>query len=244
MKTIDSLTDFLKTFQIIAYSNGKWSVWSDFIFMSATAISNATDKTINYEKREKTYLRIINKYSRRDQLLFPKLLAKLTSAIDQNPDQDFLGTAYTRLELANRNLGQVFTPYDVCKLMAEITIDDPIASIEEKGYLSINDSACGAGATLIAAVNNLRKKLAKRNLNYQNYVLVAAQDIDPVVGLMCYIQLSLLGVAGYVKIGDSLSHPIDKDDDLGDYWFTPMYFSKVWTERRIRLCERGRMILT
>ena len=45
-------------------------------------------------------------------------------------------------------------------------------------------------------------------INYQNHVLVAAQDIDMTVALMCYIQLSLLGVAGYVKIGNSITDPI------------------------------------
>jgi len=75
--------------------------------------------------------------------------------------------------------------------------------------------------------------LEKTNLNYQNHLLVVAQDIDETVALMCYIQLSLLGVAGYVKVGNSLTEPMTDNDDKENYWFTPMYFSNVWVLRRI-----------
>ena len=73
----------------------------------------------------------------------------------------------------------------------------------------------------------------KRNLNYQNHVLVVAQDIDEIVALMCYIQLSLLGVAAYIKVGDVFTDPIAVGDSTEKYWFTPMYFSSTWTYRRI-----------
>ena len=102
--------------------------------------------------------------------------------------------------------------------------------------------ACGAGATLIAGIHEIRRKLEKEKLNYQNHVLFTAQDIDSTVALMCYIQLSLLGVAGFVKIGNSLTEPMCSGDSLENYWFTPMYFSEVWTFRRIfrgYLFEKG-----
>ena len=78
-----------------------------------------------------------------------------------------------------------------------------------------------------------RKQLEKANLNYQNHLLVVAQDIDETVALMCYIQLSFLGVAGYVKVGNSLTEPMTGNDNKENYWFTPMYFSNVWVLRRI-----------
>ena len=49
---------------------------------------------------------------------------------------------------------------------------------------------------------------------------------------MAYIQLSLLGCAGYIKIGNSLTSPMEPGDCLEDYWFTPMYFGSVWQTRR------------
>ena len=53
------------------------------------------------------------------------------------------------------------------------------------------------------------------------------------MGMMGYIQLSLLGAAGYVKIGNSLTDPMTAGDDSKNYWYTPMYFSDVWRYRRI-----------
>lgn len=78
----------------------------------------------------------------------------------------------------------------------------------------------------------LQKADGKEHLNFQNHVLVSAQDIDELVALMCYLQISLLGVAGYVKVGNSLTEPITSDDTLENYWFTPMYFSDIWETRR------------
>lgn len=112
-------------------------------------------------------------------------------------------------------------------------MDGTVQTVEQNGYISVNDPCCGAGATLIAAIHAARKRLEKANINYQNHVLVAAQDIDMTVALMCYIQLSLLGVAGYVKIGNSITDPITDKDSYENYWFTPMYFSPVWTMRRL-----------
>lgn len=86
---------------------------------------------------------------------------------------------------------------------------------------------------MIAGVHAARKQLEKENLNYQNHVLVVAQDIDEIVALMCYIQLSLLGVAAYIKVGNTFTEPIAEGDSTENYWFTMMYFSDVWATRRM-----------
>ena len=52
-------------------------------------------------------------------------------------------------ELGNDHAGQFFTPYDVCRCMAEITFD-PKLHPDMEGFISVSDPACGAGATLLA----------------------------------------------------------------------------------------------
>lgn len=86
---------------------------------------------------------------------------------------------------------------------------------------------------MIAAANVARNDLEKAGFNFQNHILFSAQDIEETVALMCYIQLSLLGVAGFVKVGNSLTDPIRNGESLENYWFTPMYFSDVWHTRRV-----------
>lgn len=223
---------FLDVFGQLTNRHRSWDVWRDFITMFACSLSNPLDKEHRH-KREELYLQTVKKYKKQEQELFPELAAQTVLALEENPEQDFLGSIFMSLNLGNEHNGQFFTPYDVCKMMAEVTMDGVLLKVERDGYISINDPCCGAGATLIAGIHTAREQLEKVNLNYQDHILVVAQDIDEVVALMCYIQLSLLGVAGYVKVGNSLTDPITGTDDKENYWFTPMYFSNVWILRRI-----------
>ena len=143
------------------------------------------------------------------------------------------------LELSNEWKGQFFTPYSVCQAMSAMTYGDDLkAKIEENGWVAVNDPACGAGALLIAFANECRRP--QNNLNYQTSVLFVAQDIDFLAGMMCYIQLSLMGCPGYVVIDDSISHPITGIDPHGliprdgpNVWYTPMYFRDLWHWRQL-----------
>lgn len=231
---IDWEDKFLKSFQKLTYRHRAWDVWRDYVLLHACSISNVLDKE-NYGQREKRYLKIIHQYSKEEQAIFPELAAYTTMALDQNQEQDFLGKMFMRLDLGNRSAGQFFTPYHVCELMAEVVATDVLEKIEQYGYISINDPCCGAGATLIAGVHVIRKQLEHCDppRNYQNHILVVAQDVDEIVGLMCYIQISLLGLAGFIKIGNSITDPMSTDDSSENYWYTPMYFSDVWSTRRM-----------
>lgn len=233
-KRIGSQSDqpFIKLYRELTYRWTPWEVWQDFVTMYACAISNAVDKS-HFDEREAMYLKRIQKYSKKEQELFPQLAAEVVLALEKNPEQDFLGKIFMELNLSNDSGGQFFTPYNVCRMMAEMTVGDVVAHVEKHGYITINDPACGAGATLIAAVHAAAKPLSEAGFNWQNHVLVTAQDIDYTVALMCYIQLSLLGAAAYIKIGNTFTEPMDSTDTLENYWFTPMYFSGVWSARRL-----------
>lgn len=221
---------FIETFRKLTYTHRSLDVWSDFVIVFACAVSNAVDKK-NYDKREELYSCCIKKYNEQERMLFPELAAIVVMALDENPEQDFLGHLYMNLGLGSKSTSQFFTPYHICQLMSEMTVGNISEEIKKNGYVSVNDPCCGAGATLIAAINTVRKQLEKETLNFQNHLLVVAQDIDFTVAAMCYIQISLLGVAGYVKVGNSLSEPICENDTDENYWFTPMYFSEVWQTR-------------
>lgn len=223
---------FLKAFNELAHTHHNWCVWSDFVTMLACSISNSLDKN-NYEHREKLYMDTISSYDKPEQKLFPELAAHTVMALEKNPEQDFLGSLFMELNLGDHWKQQVFTPYDVCQLMSDITAEDISKQVNNSGIVTFNDSACGAGATLIAAINKARLQLTEEHLNFQNHVLITAQDIDFTAAMMCYIQISLLGAAGYVKVGNSLTDPMTPNDDTENYWFTPMYFSDVWVTRRL-----------
>lgn len=225
---------FIEKFQSLCYTRSSWEVWADFITATACAIANSIDKeSEQFEKREKEYAQCIERLG---GLQTPaEMLGIITMALEENPEQDFLGGLFMKLELGNHWKGQFFTPYCVCKTMAAINSYELEETIQNKGWVSVNDCACGAGATLIAMANALKE----HEVNYQNHALFVAQDIDRVAGLMCYIQLSLLGCPGYVVIADSLTNPIvgsvlrPAQKENQEFWFTPMYASDVWHYRRL-----------
>lgn len=201
--------------------------------MFACSLSNSIDKS-HYDEREERYMKIIKKYNKQEQAIFPELAAQTILALEENQEQDFLGSIFMELNLGNGSGGQFFTPYHICELMAGIALGDDVArQVSEQGYITIHDPCCGAGATLIAGIHAAKRQLEEENLNYQNHILVVAQDIDEIVALMCYIQLSLLGVAAYIKVDNTLTDPIADDDSTENYWFTMMYFSDVWAMRRM-----------
>lgn len=195
--------EFLRIFKELCYSRMPWEVWSDVITVMACSIANAVDRTpMRHEKREKEYADCIKRLKGVEKP--PELFAILVDAMEFNAEQDFLGSLYMELELGNHWKGQFFTPYNICKMMSEITAGDVQSHIEKQGYLSVCDPACGAGATLIATAN----KMKNMKYNFQNHVLFVGQDIDRVTGMMCYIQLSLLGCAGYVCIANTITNPL------------------------------------
>ncbi len=231
-----SQAEFARQFTSLCNVKSSWEVWADFVTMSATAIANALDRQgETHDAREKEYLSIINRYPKAEQQIFPELLAKLVEALEEEPEQDFLGEMFMSLELGSHWKGQFFTPYSICQLMAAITIDSRADQIAVRGWTSINDPCCGAGALLIAA----RNEMAKRGLGPRQ-ALYVAQDIDRTAALMCYLQLSLLGCAGYVVVGDTLTQPsvgptgsplLIAPAEGQEVWLMPAFYDEVWAYR-------------
>lgn len=230
----DHQKNFLKIFNSLTGKHSRREIWEDFVTLTAIEISNSTDK-VNAPERTKMYQTIVSKYSAKEREGMAEMLAEVIMGMEQNPDQDFLGSLYMMCELGNDHAGQFFTPYDVCRCMVEISGgSDPAA--ENAGFFSVSDPACGAGALLIAFANLCRRK----NICYHDKVLFVAQDIDLIAGLMCYIQLSFLGCAGYVVIGNTITEPSTAYDCRGllpagpqsRIWYTPFFSTDIWFLRR------------
>lgn len=230
-------TEFQKVFSRLCDSNSAWQVWSDFVEMVAISISNAVEirEQVKLE-REARYMTIIGTYSKKEQAVFPELVGILVQALQRNPEQDFLGEMFMAMELGNHWKGQFFTPYSLCKAMAAVTVSNAGEKLMVKDWIGIHDPACGAGATLIGARNHL--SLAGIGGTKAFFV---GQDIDRTAAMMCYIQLSLLGCAGYVVVGDTLNHPVQgpllwpTPTEYQDIWFLPTTFLEpAWVLRLSR----------
>ena len=234
--------EFLKIFNNITPSLSGWQIWEYVISCMACSISN----TLEYDgarrdRREEEYSRSIKQLGGNVDAV-AKLLAIIVEAFERKPEEDFLGKMYMNLNMGNHWTGQFFTPWSVSLMMAECSLPEDIESvIKNRSYVSICDPSCGAGVNLLAGARILRQ----RNVNYQENVLFVGQDIDRVVAQMCYIQLSLIGAAGYICVADTLMNPITGKTDLipyekegQEFWYTPMYWTDRW-QLRIFLQHMG-----
>lgn len=225
--------DFLKEIRELGVVSGISNVWKRFVISYACALSNICDFT-HYKEREELYLKQVT--NTEDMNKLANLAGSLFLELTDNPFQDFLGELYCELGLQSKSLGQIFTPYYISHLMAEINLGDSNidTAIKEKGYITVNDPCCGSGVMLIAAAEALQS----RGYDYSKDALFVAQDVDQTVALMCYLQLSIIGCAGYVVVGNSFENsiagsilnPIERNSDI---WFTPAFWNNIWLERRL-----------
>lgn len=228
--------ELLQIVRELGQSRQTWQVWADLMNAIACALSNAADPDKKrVADREKEYAECIKRLGG-DVEIVAKAYATIVLALEENPDQDLLGQIYMELELGSHWHGQFFTPYSICQLMCQTTFDDELvrAQVGDHGYITVNDTACGAGATLVGAINHLNRMGVG-----QGQYLVTGNDIDRVAAQMCYIQLSTLGAAGWVAIANTLSDPVTGDPIMPtekpgqEFWYTPMYYlNPIWVGRR------------
>ena len=228
--------EILRRRNLLSGKYTRYQVYCDFVIMSALSISCSID-LLNAPARRKQLKDIFSKYSQKEIAIFDEMFAQVVEGLEREPEQDFLGELFMMCEFGNDAGGQFFTPYSVCRAMASISFNDDLEDIiEKKGFAVCGDCACGAGATLIAFANECKRK----KINYQQKILFIAQDIDYLTACQCYIQMSLLGMPGYVCVDDSLIHPCTAWDDRSllprkpeNCFFTPMFFSTIWTGRKV-----------
>jgi hypothetical protein len=198
-----------------------WQVFNDFVEMAAISISNAVDVHPR-EKREARYMEIVKRYRRDEIKQFPRMFGELIGELENEPD-DVLGRVFHELELHSKWAGQFFTPYSVSRMMAKMTIGGVYAQsiIEERGYLTAQEPACGSGSMVIA----LAQALKEDGINYQQQLHVTAVDVDAKCVHMAYLQLSLLHIPAIIVHGNSLS--------LEEYgqWYTPAHIMGGWGAR-------------
>lgn len=222
-KEIEDLKNkFHNTFNSIDRSKNRFEIFKDFITCFACCMRNSIGKPgMAYfsESVEQEYFSILNKYSQDDFKKFPEMLSTIVLLSDAyNAPHDVLGDLYMSMEFGSKHNGQFFTPSEISNLMAEINDSKMENLIKEKGYITVNDPACGAGSTLLAKV----KKVLEKGFNPINHLYVEGTDIDRLVALMCYVQLCLWNVPAKIYVGDSLTL------NLREVWMTPSYVLGCW----------------
>ena len=202
---------------------GTYEAFKDVVICLAYSFANAT---YFKEEREKEYLRIINKYSKEEQQLFPQILTALVNEYTKSTEPiDILGDIYENLNLIKKDSSQFFTPLEICDLIARVTTtkDDTENTIKEKGYIVISDSTCGSWRILYAAYNELLDKKVPNNK-----ILLQGDDLDLTCCCMTYIQLSLMGANAVIHHQNTLTM------DRYDTFYTVSFFMNKELQEKMR----------
>ncbi len=207
--------------QRIQQISGQWSpyqVFTDWVECVALTIQNncyafCKEKDELYQKREQRYCSIIKKYSAEEQSFIVEMTGLLTMAMEIE-FSDILGEIYMESGCGNKNTGQFFTPFNVSKMCADMTL---LQDFEKDEIIPVHEPSCGAGGMIIAMASVLKDK----GINYQKKMRVVAQDLDWKAVYMTYVQLSLYGIDAVVVQGDTLLDPYHIDYPIERTFRTP-----------------------
>jgi hypothetical protein len=198
-----------------------WRVFSDFCEAGAIALTNPLEKGREwYQAREARYVRVLERYGPKERPIFLGLIRHVIQGLGEDPlnPVDFLGGVFQSMSLANKWKGQFFTPMEICRMMARMTIgsrEDVAAIIAERGYVRAMEPASGSGATILALAAELRA----HGYEPARRLFVVAVDNDATAAHMSTIQLALTAVPAAVCEGNSLSVEAPRE-----VYRTPMYW--------------------
>ena len=196
---MDYHKDFVKLISSIEHTRRVSDVMDDFLEMAVVAIAN---RFYNSKTLESSYLGVVKKYTSNQAAKFSELLGIVAAALSDEPKQDFLGRIYEEIGEPNQDLGQFFTPYVISQITAESVLGNGEVekAIASKGYVTVADPACGAGCLMIA----FRNSMSDRGYGSDS-MFATVVDIDKNCLNMAYIQLSFLGVAAELLLGNFLT---------------------------------------
>jgi len=160
-------------------------VFADFCKLAGISLAQPM-----YEDKdlEEQYLTTIKRYPKDVVHKFPQMLAVVTEALTEH--RDFLGELFAKIDMGSKYKGQFFTPYNLAKMMAEMTMGGEDNKNSSK---QLCEPCSGAGCLIIAA-DEVRKQTD-----------VVAVDVDELCFYMCYVQLSLLNIPARVIHGNTLT---------------------------------------
>lgn len=118
----------------------------------------------------------------------------------KSQDRPLLGDVYMDVGHRSESLGQHFSPYHICKLMAEMQVNgNDITEATEDNPLRIADPACGDSRMQIAVSK------AARSQREDIPIYVEGIDLDETCAKMSVINLAIYQIPSRVYHGNSLT---------------------------------------
>lgn len=209
-KRVNIPKEFNRLLHEVDTSKSVSEIFNDFLTLSIYSIAQPFYRSQIIEEK---YLSTAKKYSRKQLDYFAAMNAYTLISLDMGM-KDFLGEMFNMNGLGEHRKGQFFTPYNVSKLMGRLHCINLKVDIENKDFIRMCEPCCGSGGMIIAFADCMKED----GINFQQKLYVEATDIDEICFKMAYLQLSLLGIAAKVQLGDSLTLKVKET------LYTPMFF--------------------
>jgi hypothetical protein len=196
------VTAFLERMKDIDQSKRRTEVFRDFCELSFCALAKTTAlPPEKAERLEAQYMACVGRYRNPDDVrIMPDLLGMAVNAVASG-GRDFLGEIAAEIGVLDAGMGQFFTPYEISRLAAEMTLSGAAEIIREHGFLTLSEPAAGAGGMVIAAADVIEAQ----GFDPAQVLWVEAVELNGLSFHMLYIQMALRGIAGLAVHGNSLS---------------------------------------
>lgn len=196
---------WIKKLESKEYSKNTQEKFRDFCELVYCAYAKLTSPTPkDSDVLEERYMRTVNTYQDKDCVrMYPELLADVINAVGNSryEPQDFLGMVAAEINILDERGGQYFTPMNICRMMAQMHLEDISQHINEKDYITLSEPCAGSGSMVLAFAEELHRK----GYNPPIHMLVQATELNQLSYQMCFIQLTVAGIAAAVIHGNSLS---------------------------------------
>ncbi len=182
----ETVNQIVKLVEKNYYLFGGWS----------NAFEQVLDLTLYALQRDETkYLKTVKKMDKRAVIVASEIVSLLMQALSFDYCiWDYLGEVYMQIASLSKSkaLGQYFTPFHICEMMAKMQLGD-IKSIIKKAQegnrrISVMEPCAGSGAMLLACKKVIIEEVGLSGLDHFEFF---GQDIDHVCVKMCKIQMLL-----------------------------------------------------
>jgi N-6 DNA Methylase len=208
--------EFSRIYDEFCNSRDRREVFADFVETAGIWMHNSMyappfqflEKDDTFWQMEQTFGRLLKKYGHEGIEKFGKMSAIIHSALADSGGEEFLGRLYEELEImgsrGKQATGEFFTPYALARMMARMNLNAEAVKekIDKEGFITVYEPACGAGVMIVAVA----ERLQELGFNAREHMVFVATDISRVNFNMTYTQLSMLGLKGIVRHGNSISN--------------------------------------
>ncbi len=193
------------------HGHAPYRMFEAFCEMAFCALAKSLTPPAEADQLEARYLKLVEVVGHDTTRRFAEMLGDMAQALHESDGRDFLSAIAMdeNVRATNAGAGQFFTPFEVCQLMAKMTVHDAKALLETQPYLTIGEPAAGAGGMLLATIQELRRQ----GVDIAHQVWIDASDIALLCVHMTFIQLALVGASGIVRHRDTLG-----SDQWGGWW--------------------------